>query len=56
MPRGDEARVQRTGSSFALVVPIETLSAALRVPPRIRELLGLEVFAVAQDGAVSAHR
>jgi hypothetical protein len=41
---------------YALVIPVETLNAALRVPQRVRELLGLEIFAVAQDGTVTAHR
>jgi hypothetical protein len=38
---------------FALVVPEEALAAALRVPPRVRELLGLEVYAVDTDGTVT---
>ena len=41
----DEAR-------FALVVPEECVRAALRVPRRVRELLGIEVFAVDPGGEV----
>lgn len=43
----------RTHERYALVVPDEALTAALRVPSRVRALLGLEVFAVAQDGTVT---
>jgi hypothetical protein len=48
----DEAR-ERT--RFALVVPEETKSAALRVPARIRELLGINVFTVDEGGRVAQH-
>jgi hypothetical protein len=37
---------------YALVVPEETTSAALRVPARVRELLGIDVFTVDQAGQV----
>ena len=38
---------------FALVVPARAADAALRVPQRIRALLGIEVFVVADDDSVS---
>ena len=41
------------GWRYALVVPEETLKVALRVPQRIRDLLGLDVYSVNQDGAVT---
>src|SRR4051794_11543624 len=44
--------VEADEAKFALVVPEECLQAALRVPARVRELLGIEVFAVDKDGAV----
>lgn len=50
MPEVADERVH-----YALVVPEETRAAALRVPARVRELLGVEVFTVAQDGGVSQH-
>lgn len=40
---------------YALVVPVETLAAALRVPHRIRALLALDVYSVGHDGAVTLH-
>jgi hypothetical protein len=39
---------------FALVVPHEALQAALRVPPRVRDLLRLDIYAVSEDGTVAA--
>lgn len=39
---------------FALVVPTEAVAAAVRVPRRVRELLRLEVYCVAEDGSVAA--
>jgi hypothetical protein len=40
---------------YALVVPEETKRAALRVPARVRELLGIDVFTVGQDGRIAQH-
>src|SRR4029077_18018984 len=37
---------------FAVVVPDEALTAALRVPDRVRSLLGIDVYAVDEVGAV----
>ena len=39
---------------FALVVPEEALQAVLRVPARVRQLLRLDIYAVAADGTVAA--
>jgi hypothetical protein len=47
--------VPHDSQRYALVVPVETLAAALRVPQRIRALLVLDVYSVAQDGAVTLH-
>jgi hypothetical protein len=38
---------------FAVVVPARAEQAALRVSPRVRALLGIEVFVVHDDGTVS---
>lgn len=38
---------------FAVVVPTRAQHAALRVPPRVRALLSIEVFVVSDEGAVS---
>ncbi|GAA2746955.1 hypothetical protein [Kitasatospora cinereorecta] len=38
---------------YALVVPSEGVRAALRVPLRVRERLGIEVYAVGADGGVT---
>lgn len=40
---------------YALVVPSSALHAALRVPERVRELLRVTVFEVAEDGSVAHH-
>ena len=40
-------------SRFAVVVPTAAQAAALRVSPRIRALLSIEVFVVGDDGTVS---
>jgi hypothetical protein len=45
--------LEADNARFALVVPVEALQAALRVPRRVRELLRLDVYSVAEDGAVS---
>jgi hypothetical protein len=37
---------------YALVIPETALKAALRVPAEVRTRLGIEVYAVAQDGTV----
>jgi hypothetical protein len=42
-----------TTARFAVVVPDRALSAALRVHPRVRQLLRIEVYAVTDDDAVS---
>lgn len=39
---------------FAVVVPEQARLHALRVPARVRALLGVEVFTVGADGAVTA--
>ena len=39
---------------FAVVVPQEARRHALRVPAEVRSLLGIEVYTVAPDGAVTA--
>ncbi|GHD06243.1 hypothetical protein [Zhihengliuella salsuginis] len=44
----DEAR-------FAVIVPEEAVNAALRVPARIRERLGIDVYAVDELGQVELH-
>ena len=38
---------------FAVVVPARAQTAALRVPPRVRALLSVEVFVVDDAGTVS---
>jgi hypothetical protein len=38
---------------FAVVVPTRAERAALRVPQRVRALLSVDVFVVADDGAIS---
>jgi hypothetical protein len=40
---------------YALVVPEETKAKALRVPARVRDLLGIEVFTVDHAGRVTRH-
>jgi hypothetical protein len=40
---------------FAVVVPVEALAAALRVPERVRRLLRIEVYAVNESGGVRRH-
>ena len=42
-------------AQFAVVVPTSALSAALRVPARVRELLGIEIYAVDDRGGVEHH-
>ena len=42
-------------AEFAVVVPTSALSAALRVPARVRELLGIEIYAVDEEGGVEHH-
>jgi hypothetical protein len=37
---------------FAVVLPEEARKAALRVPPRVRNLLHIDIFVVAEDGRV----
>ncbi len=45
----DEVGIAR----FAVVVPTEGLSAALRVSKRVREVLGIEVYGVDETGNVT---
>ena len=40
---------------YAVVVPTTALTAALRVPEHIRDVLGVEVFGVDDDGLVQQH-
>lgn len=48
MPIAEDAAAR-----FAVVVPTRAGQAALRVPPRVRALLSVEVFVVDDNGAVS---
>jgi len=48
MPLAADAR-----TSFAVVVPTQAKSAALRVPARVRSVLRVEVFVIDDDGAVT---
>jgi hypothetical protein len=40
------------GRSYAVVVPTGSIAAALRVRRRVRDLLGIAVYSVTQDGQV----
>jgi hypothetical protein len=42
----------RAGCRYALVVPESARTAAERVHPGIRELLGIELYVIQQDGTV----
>lgn len=42
-------------ATFAVVVPDVALPAVLRVPRRVREILGIEVYTVNESGAVERH-
>jgi hypothetical protein len=44
---------QLVSARFAVVVPTRAQRAVLRVPPRVRSLLSVEVFVVSDEGAVS---
>jgi hypothetical protein len=45
---------QEVGSArFAVVVPLEGLAAALRVPVRVRQRLGIDVYSVDVAGVVT---
>jgi hypothetical protein len=44
------------GAVFAMVVPQAAIPHALRVPPQIRDRLGIEVFSVDDEGRVRRHR
>jgi hypothetical protein len=46
---------QATSVRFAVVVPGEGLTAALRVPQRIRDLLQIQVYSVDDTGQVREH-
>jgi len=43
-------------ATFAVVLPTSALAAVLRVPARVRRLLGIEVYSVAEDGSVVHHQ
>ena len=47
--------IEDSDARFAVVVPTEALSAALRVPERVRELLRIDVYSVDAEGQVSPH-
>jgi len=40
------------GRSYAVIVPTRSIAAALRVRRRVRDLLGIAVYSVADDGHV----
>ncbi len=44
-----------SGTRYAIVVPSAAIRAALRVPERVRERLGITVYEVAEDDTVTAH-
>jgi hypothetical protein len=44
---------ENPAARFAVVVPTRAEQAALRVPPRVRALLSVEVFVVEDNGTVS---
>ena len=46
--------VAEPGDLYAVVVPSEAEVAALRVPARVRESLGIRVFLVTADNEVEA--
>lgn len=43
------------GTRYAVVVPDKAVSAALRVPDAVREVLAIDVYGVSFDGTVAAH-
>lgn len=47
MPIGEESAAR-----FAVVVPSSAIAAATRVPPRVREILRIDIYEVADDGRV----
>lgn len=51
MPPSEVGKAQ-----FAAVVPKSAVAAALRVPARVRQLLGIEIYAVDDNGAVERHQ
>lgn len=46
-------RMTDSDARYAVVVPESSQRAALRVPRRVRELLGIDVYVVAASGAVA---
>jgi hypothetical protein len=44
-----------SGVRYAAVVPESALTAALRVPTWVRATLGVDVYAVHEDGRVDLH-
>ena len=46
-------RMTDSDARYAVVVPESSQRAALRVPRRVRDLLGIDVFVVAASGAVA---
>ena len=48
-------RDESAGARYAVVIPTEAVTAALRVPPWVRHRLAVAVYEVAETGAVSLH-
>jgi hypothetical protein len=47
-----DAEAEEHGRSYAVVVPTKSVTAALRVQRRVRDLLGIAVYTVSDDGHV----
>jgi hypothetical protein len=47
-----DAETEERGRSYAVVVPTKSVTAALRVRRRVRDLLGIAVYTVSEDGQV----
>jgi hypothetical protein len=48
-------RDESAGARYAVVVPTEAVTAALRVPAWVRDLLAVAVYEIAETGAVRRH-
>ena len=48
-------RDESSGACYAVVIPTEAVTAALRVPSWVRDRLSVAVYEVAETGAVSRH-
>jgi hypothetical protein len=48
-------RDESAGARYAVVVPTEAVIAALRVPAWVRDRLAVDVYEVAETGAVELH-